>query len=478
MIQIICRDQKISYTAYHLVRAFFPQEAAKITVSETETAENVRILAEDGQDLWIEAADPETFYQKLSLHTGKELPWGMLTGVRPVKLASAWLAEHAGKELSRQEAKDAFIRHFQDTRFVSEKKAGLAFDIAWKEQALVLEKGLNKDGASLYAGIPFCPSVCRYCSFSSGPIDRYAGQVDEYLRVLVREMRARKQMYFASGKYPDTIYVGGGTPTSLSEEQLEYLLDEMEQIFSIRQGAAEGHVKEYTVEAGRPDSITRGKLKILKDHGVNRISVNPQTMNPRTLELIGRAHSPEQTRQAFFLAREEGFDNINMDLIMGLAGETAEDVRRTLEEIEVLMPDSLTVHTLAIKRASAIGIDRRIHLSEETQSEHNGSQVETMITDAYHKAGAMGMEPYYLYRQKMITGNFENIGYALPGKECLYNILIMEELQSIIACGAGAVTKIIRDEPAADPSRGGKLRKITRQENVKNIEEYIRRGTC
>ena len=483
MIQIICRDQKISYTAYHLVKAFFPQEETKITVSEHAAADQVRIRAENGQDLWIEADDPETFYQKLSCHTKRMLPWGMLTGVRPVKLPAAWLAEHAGQDLSRQEARAAFIRHFQDTRFVSEKKAELAFDIAWKERALLQEQGLGREGASLYAGIPFCPSICHYCSFSSGPIGRYAGQVDAYLQVLIREMKMRRETYFAKDRYPDTIYVGGGTPTSLSERQLEYLLDEMEQIFAIRQGLADNRIKEYTVEAGRPDSITRQKLKILKDHGVSRISVNPQTMNQKTLDSIGRAHTPQQTRQAFLMAREEGFDNINMDLIIGLTGETVEDVRKTLEEIEKLMPDSLTVHTLAIKRASAMGIARRIQLPVEDHGSGQTAgpeenQVETMIADAYHKACSMGMEPYYLYRQKMIAGNFENIGYALPGKEGLYNILIMEEIQSIIACGAGATTKIIRDEPAAGPSAGGKMRRITRQENVRNIEEYIRRGAC
>jgi len=476
MIQVTCRDQKISYTAYHLAKAFFPDEDVRLQPNDNMA--KIRIRANDEQGLNIEAEEPEAFYQKLCLYTGRELPWGMLTGVRPVKLPAAWIAEHAEQYPSREEAREAFVRYFYDTRFVSPEKAELSFDIAWKERDILQKQGLDGSGASLYVGIPFCPSVCRYCSFSSGPIGRYAGQVDDYLQMLVLELRARKESWFASDRYPDTIYMGGGTPTALSAEQLRYLQDQMERIFSIREGMAKGHIREYTVEAGRPDSITREKLKILKEYGVNRISVNPQTMNQKTLERIGRAHTPDQTRQAFFLAREEGFDNINMDLIMGLPGETAEDVRRTLEDIEQLRPDSLTVHTLAIKRASAMGIERRLSGPDRTEgADAAGSQIETMIADAYDKARSMGMEPYYLYRQKMIAGNFENIGYALPGKEGLYNILIMEEIQSIIACGAGAATKIVREQPPGTFSESRTTKLITRQENVKNIEEYIRRGT-
>lgn len=476
MIQIICRDQKISYTAYHLVKAFFPE--AQLGLQINEEGSKARIRAEEEQGLCIEAEGPEELYQKLCRTAGRELPWGMLTGVRPVKLPAAWIAEHEGQFSSREEARADFIRYFQDTRFVSPQKAALAFDIAWKERTVLAGHGLQADGASLYVGIPFCPSVCRYCSFSSGPIGRYASQVDDYLQVLVRELRSRKEEYFTAGRYPDTIYMGGGTPTSLSEDQLRYLLDEMERIFSIHHGMAENRIKEYTVEAGRPDSITREKLKILKEHGVNRISVNPQTMNQKTLDSIGRAHTVEQTRQAYFLAREEGFDNINMDLIMGLADETADDVRHTLAEIEQLRPDSLTVHTLAIKRASALGIARRIDKTDDTEcAEERTVRVETMIADASQKACSMGMEPYYLYRQKMMAGNFENIGYALPGKEGLYNILIMEEIQNIIACGAGATTKIML-ENEKEFSGDRTKRKIVRQENVKSIEEYIRRGTC
>jgi len=251
----------------------------------------------------------------------------------------------------------------------------------------------------------------------------------------------------------DSVYFGGGTPTSLPAEELDRLLETLEKTFDLRA------VKELTVEAGRPDSITREKLAVLKKHGVTRISVNPQTMKQATLDLIGRRHTVDMVKDCFAMAREEGFDNINMDLIVGLPEEEVRDVKATMEEIRRLNPDSITVHSLAIKRAARLNTMKEVYKDLKI----TGTQEMIDLTAAY--AAEMGMEPYYLYRQKNMAGNFENVGYARPGKACLYNILIMEEKQSIVACGAGCTTKVLyRDE-----------NRIERAENVKDVEQYIGR---
>ena len=300
-------------------------------------------------------------------------------------------------------------------------------------------------------GIPFCPTTCLYCSFTSYPIGKWKGRTGLYLEALFKELEytARKM----EGRPLDTVYFGGGTPTSLSAEDLEALLSRIEQLFDL------SRVLEFTVEAGRPDSITMDKLKVLRDHGITRISINPQTMNQKTLDLIGRHHTVDMVKDRFYMARELGFDNINMDLIMGLPEENMDDVRRTLEEVKALGPDSLTVHSLAIKRAARLNMFRE---------EYGGLKIQNtpeMIELSAACARQMGMEPYYLYRQKNMAGNFENVGYSLPGKACIYNILIMEEMQTIAACGAGTTTKVVF------PSENRR----ERCENVKEVEQYISR---
>jgi oxygen-independent coproporphyrinogen-3 oxidase len=257
------------------------------------------------------------------------------------------------------------------------------------------------------------------------------------------------------GRRLDTVYIGGGTPTTLEPYQLDRLLTELEDCFPV------GDCLELTVEAGRPDSITREKLEVLRSHNVGRISINPQTMNQDTLDLIGRKHTVGQVREAFFLARECGFDNINMDIILGLPGEDEAKVHNTLREIGELHPDSLTVHSLAIKRAAALNLWKDEH---RAYAFHNTDEI---IRASAECAKGMGMEPYYMYRQKNMAGNFENVGYAVPSKECVYNILIMEERQSIIALGAGASTKLCF--PDGDSVR------IERIENVKSVRDYILR---
>jgi len=388
-------------------------------------------------------------YKKLSAHTGKELPWGNLTGIRPTKIACGMLDEGRSPE----EILDFYrLRHF-----VSDKKAQLGLDIASRERQIlesIAREPLGDDthgytrGYSLYIGIPFCPTTCLYCSFTSFPIAGYRKMVESYIDCVIKEMEFISKHY--AHKILDSVYIGGGTPTTLAAEQLDRLITNLKSLFDF------DTVKEFTVEAGRADSITEDKLSVLYRHGVSRISVNPQTMKQETLDIIGRRASVEQVLSAYELARKAGFDNINMDIILGLPGETAEDVRKTADEIVKLGPDSLTVHSLAIKRAS--GLNQWIQENGITMLKNTDETME-IAADA---ARRLGMEPYYLYRQKNMSGNFENVGYAVPGKYGLYNILIMEEVQDIVALGAGSISKRVYPDG-----------RIERCENVKDVALYI-----
>ena len=382
------------------------------------------------------------FYQMLVGRTGHELPWGSLTGIRPTKIALSRL-EDGWKE-------DDIRRFMKETYMTSDEKINLSVEIAAREKRLM--EPINYDsGYSLYVGIPFCPTTCLYCSFTSYPISKWKGRTGLYLEALFKELEYTAEKM--KGRPLDTIYFGGGTPTSLPTEDIDAILCKLEQLFDTK------NVLEFTVEAGRPDSITEEKLKVLASHGISRISINPQTMNQKTLDLIGRRHTVENVKEKFHMARALGFDNINMDLIMGLPGEDLDDVKHTLEEIEALKPDSLTVHSLAIKRAA------RLNMFKEEYADLKISNTPEMIALSEACARRMGMEPYYLYRQKNMAGNFENVGYSLPGKACIYNILIMEELATIVACGAGTTTKVVF------PSENRR----ERCENVKEVEQYISR---
>lgn len=384
----------------------------------------------------------QCLYLMLQEYTGQTLPWGTLTGIRPTKIPMAMLEQ--GK--SKEEIK----RYMKDTYFSSDKKTDLSIEIAERELEL-LKKIDYENGYSLYIGIPFCPSICLYCSFSSSPLGLWRDKVDEYLDALEKEIDFTAEA--CKDKVLNTIYIGGGTPTTLSAQQLDRLLTKVENSFDF------SGLLEYTVEAGRPDSITREKLAVLRKHDISRISINPQTMKQETLDFIGRHHTVAQTIESFQMARELGFDNINMDLIVGLPEERIEDVRETMEQIKKLNPDNLTVHSLAIKRAARLRMFR-----DEHADMHIYNSWETIDMTAEY-AKEMGMEPYYLYRQKNMAGNFENVGYARPGKAGIYNILIMEEKQSIMALGAGASTKYVFEH--------GK--RIERVENVKDIKNYLER---
>ena len=468
MIQIQCKETLYTYNLYHITKAFFPNAEIKQCV-DAEQEPLVRIELDDGSCFLLDAKEFEEnqkkedaqekkkivtkmVYRFLSEKTGQEMAWGMLTGVRPTKLAM-----HQMENGMNEAQAKAFL---QEVYCVSEKKAGLAVDIACREKAL-LSKLDYLNGFSLYVGIPFCPSICSYCSFSSSPIDVWSPRMDDYLNALCIELHHIAKE--TEGKTLNTIYIGGGTPTTLTAKQLEKLLNVVDELFLNEERGAE--LLEYTVEAGRPDSITKEKLEVLCSHPVTRISVNPQTMQQKTLDLVGRKHTVQAVKDIFHLARELGFDNINMDLIAGLPGENAEDMRDTLRQIEELSPDSLTVHSLAIKRAA--------RMAQEQPVRDLHTEITEMVEDAAKTAEKLGLVPYYLYRQKNIAGNFENVGYAKADKAGIYNILIMEEKQTIYAAGAGATTKIVLPEKIK--TENGKETNLIRIENVKNIEAYIDR---
>ncbi len=529
MLVVKINRANFEYDVNAIVQSFFPEETVKVLTPETGEAKRnlwekeIRMeveVAEDGakmtcspdlggvrhgpveapkaapveaslvvfswrydavkeEGLGLKNGFKRFLYRSLEELTGRKLPWGALTGIRPTKIAYALL------EQGKSEAE--ILAHYQERYYAGKEKSLLAIEIAKRERDLLSSIGTRQDGDrgkasdeggipydasddgngdrisdeggiqtgrnyddsySLYIGIPFCPTTCLYCSFPSFSIGAYRKRVDEYLECLLSELE------YVSGRYRlkrlDTVYIGGGTPTTLDEGQLGRLLGRLRELFDF------STVKEFTVEAGRADSITWGKLMELHRHGVTRISINPQTMNQETLKVIGRAHTVEQVAEAYHMARQAGFDNINMDIILGLPGEGPCEVQNTVDRIVELAPDSLTVHSLAIKRSSRLSqwiLENGVSTLKNTD--------ETMAIAA-KGAAALGMNPYYLYRQKNMSGNFENVGYAKPGKYGLYNILIMEEVQTIIACGAGSITKVVRPDGC-----------IQRAENVKEVALYL-----
>ena len=369
--------------------------------------------------------------------------WGLLTGVRPAKIVTQLLEE--GK------SDTDCVRYLTQQYLVSAAKAELSLQVAKAEQKLLAQN--RPQDISLYIGIPFCPTRCLYCSFTAYPLAQYEKSVDAYLDAMFQELEYLAQYAKEQDFCIKNIYIGGGTPTTLTEEQLERLLQKVDVLFQPKENT------EYTVEAGRPDTITKRKLELMKQYHVNRISINPQTMNDATLQRIGRKHTVADIRRVFWEAREAGHENINMDLILGLPEETATDVEHTMQEILSLAPDNVTVHTLAVKRASRLKEQFDLYTLTTAQ------ELEKMLDIAADYAKRMGLIPYYMYRQKNMVGNFENVGYCKPGKEGVYNIQIMEEKQTILAAGAGASTKTV--DPATD--------KIERIFNVKSIEDYIGR---
>ena len=478
MIIVNTDKEKYFYDIHSLVKSFYPEEDVLVFVKgsrEIPEDSNViltidlglmwdeghidaRFIKEDGRkesfsmncikESEADSADmtdspknvlKRLLYQMLCKETGKDLPWGTLTGIRPVKIAMHRLLK--GDD-------DSQIRDYMKKTYIcSDEKTDLSIEIAHRENRL-LEGTTDGKGYSLYVNIPFCPTRCAYCSFMSSPIGLWKGQVDRYLDCVKKEIDETAPLF--KDKRLDSVYIGGGTPTTLEPYQLEKLIGWIRDAYDMSQ------VREFTIESGRPDSITMDKLLTMKKGGVTRISVNPQTMRDKTLELIGRHHSVQQTIDAFHMAREVGFGHINMDIILGLPGEELEDVQYTMDEICKLRPDELTVHSLAIKRASRL---------YDYVADHGLAGMDTtsqMMKVAEEGARSMGLSPYYLYRQKNISGNYENTGYGLGDKMCLYNIITMEETESILALGSGSVSKRIFEG-----------HRIERKGNPKDVKLYM-----
>lgn len=424
---------------YSLIRTAYVTVHAKAAINSKENineySEEFEFVTEKQQKEAVKL----TMYKLLSKLHGKSYPWGILTGIRPLKIIHDLMDQ--GYE------KNDIIRFLQNKHLVSLEKAHLAVEIAVTERKFIYPTDSRM--VSIYIGIPFCPTRCHYCSFTSNSLVSCGSIVEDYLNALFYEMEQTKEIMNKYNLKVQTIYIGGGTPTSLDEDQLDRLLAKVTALYGVGQ--------EFTCEAGRPDTITVRKLKIMKEKGVTRISINPQTMNDETLEKIGRSHSTKQTMDSFYLARKMGFNNINMDIILGLPGENMEHLEHTLSMIGELEPESLTVHTMAVKRASIINDTGADYLQE--------GKTAAMMKAASDFARNNHMQPYYLYRQKHMVENLENIGYSKPGYECIYNMQIIEEKQTNIAFGADAITKAVY----IDENR------IERQGNIKDLRLYIAR---
>lgn len=472
MVIININPLDFKYDIETLSRAFYPgerffvnkevdiEEDKKVIIDVSFVENKINIKLNDNERSteadFDDRADTKNrlkrlLYSMLVDETEKVLPWGTLTGIRPIKLALSKLEDGMDEE--------DVLDFMEEEYLASEEKSKLALKIA-KREAEVLSEFEYKDGYSLYVGIPFCPKRCIYCSFASNDIEEKGDKVEDYLEALKKELSYIANACNELKLY--TIYVGGGTPTALNALQLDELLKFITRTFNLT------YLREFTVEAGRPDTINEDKLNVMKKYGVSRISINPQTMNDKTLNLIGRNHTVKDVYEAFALAREYGFNNINMDFILGLPEETIEDVRNTMEQVLTLKPESITIHSLAIKRGAKLQTD------SEEYKDLTFKNNEELMNLASKYARELGMNPYYLYRQKNIAGNLENVGYSKYGYECLYNILIMEEKHNIIAAGAGSDSKFViyHDEEDYDGEHNPEVFRVC---DVKDLDNYIDR---
>ena len=410
---------------------FLPEDAFCIYVGQPDA----ELVIGAGGDYNDSKRRAYAFFKKI---TGKDLDWGILTGVRPGKLYNELKAKGEDPE-----------KVLKERYYVSDEKIRLLRRVS-ESQARV-KRSPDPKAIGLYLGIPFCPTRCQYCSFTSNQISKEAATA--YLQALFTEMDAVKSLMTRRGQTAESIYIGGGTPTSLDPEDLKAFLNKVHELF------VDENTVEFTVEGGRPETITAEKLQIIKEAGAGRISINPQSMKQRTLDLIGRRHNPEQIREAFALAKEAQIPVVNADLITGLPEEEPEDFRSSLAEVIGLGPANITVHTLAVKKAS------RMIEEDPGVARRQADNVRQMLDDADRMLTEAGYEPYYMYRQKHMAGNFENVGWCLPGTESLYNIRIMEEDQTIVAMGAGAISKVYFPEE----------NRLERVPNVSNYQIYIER---
>ncbi len=379
------------------------------------------------------------FYDAGVQALGGEPPWGALTGVRPVKLPTKWMSAGESAETARSRLRELYR--------VEPGRAALTVDCA--RAALDTKRGIDKQGVSLYIGIPFCPTRCAYCSFISADVQRALVLVEPYVDALCREIALTGRLLRERGLYVHTAYMGGGTPTTLSAGQLERVLG------AARRELPMERCRELTVEAGRPDTITGEKLAVLREQGVERISINPQSMDNAVLRAMGRAHTAEEIEAAMELSRTHFGGLVNMDLIAGLPTDSPAGFARTLERVLDMGPDNVTVHTLALKKGA--------RLMERPEGLCSGEDVAAMLGQGEVRLRGAGYAPYYLYRQKYMSGSFENVGWCRAGTVCAYNIIMMEELQTVLSLGAGGITKLV------DPGTG----RITRLSNPKYPTEYL-----
>lgn len=400
-----------------------------------------RIFINRPMDKVIRIGVKKSIYSALIQFTDKHFPWGILTGIRPTKLVH---------ELIEKNMDDSKILDIlQNEYLISTDNAKLLIQIANKQNRYIYP--VDADKYSIYIGIPFCPSRCIYCSFPALPIGRYKNMVDIYIDKLIYEISEIGKMM--EGKKINTVYIGGGTPTAIPIPALRKIIREIYNNFG------KENIREFTIEAGRPDTVNYELLSMLKEEEIKRISINPQSMNDKTLKLIGRAHTSKDIITSYKMTKDIGISCVNMDLIVGLPGEGIEEVKNTLDIIGELNPENLTVHTLSVKRGSNF----KEHINEYDIEEQR--IIENMLLETKLFANKMDLEPYYLYRQKNILGNFENIGYAKKGYECIYNISIMEERESIMAAGVGSTSKVYFPEE----------NRLERIFNFRDLYEYINR---
>ncbi len=435
-------------TMVYMVGAAFDADPSEEMPWETKSGEI--LVGSDEHEAFrkLKQEIKRTVYDYVSSKVKSTSPWGILVGMRPVKLVHEMLDTGMTPEVVGLKLRDDYR--------VSNEKIELALQIADVERPYL--ESASTDPISLYICIPFCPTRCLYCSFPSNAMGQKGKLMDPYLDALIKEIKEVSEMIDKSLQRVDCIYIGGGTPTSLSESQLERLLHEIET------QVGTDKLVEYTVEAGRPDSITEDKLKIMKKYGVDRICINPQTMNDDTLTIIGREHNKEDIRSVYEMAKNIGFKSINMDLIIGLPGETARSVEETMAHVGAMRPENVTLHTLAIKRSSRLNQT----LQQKSGSEYelsSAGDAEKMMEIAMASLYGMEMHPYYMYRQKKILANLENVGFCKEGHESVYNIRIMEERHQIVALGAGAASKMVYLNE----------NRFERVANTKGVEDYIER---
>ena len=444
-MNLYVKNHNFHFELENLTRLFFPNEkitvirdfsepqppyiytevSDKITISvnigsfnKSETA--VKKLTDDDNEL----VSAQLLYKLLCDFTGLTQPWGILTGVRPVKLL---------RRLAEESSEEQAVKKFEKDFFVSNEKIALSRETEHNEQK-ILE--LSKpESFSLYVGIPFCPSRCSYCSFVMASIERAEKLIEPYTKLLCEEIKRTAEIANKLGLRLETVYFGGGTPTTLSAEQLDTVLGTVNKSFDM------STCREFTVEAGRPDTIDIAKLFALKENKVDRISINPQTVNDEVLKTIGRKHTAQQFFDAFELARKCGFDNINTDLIAGLPTDTPESFKNSLDSIVRLNAECITVHTLCMKRAS------RLTTEGVTLDLQQARDAREMLAYTQNILGQNEYIPYYMYRQSRMVGNLENVGWSKRGFESLYNVYVMDETHTILACGSGGVTKLKRNNP-------------------------------